>query len=110
MGIQLLILMEQMKRRALLKVLYDKKTKVFEFKENEILYTKSKFSESAFCFVNFSGKVKLVQNTSKLEGNFKGLFKNKTKCIDGTLQLVGSNKIYNLATKVNKKDTKVKKR
>lgn len=95
--------------KSIVKGTYDKKTKVFEFKENEILYTKSKFSESAFCFVNFSGKVKLVQNTSKLEGNFKGLFKNKTKCIDGTLQLVGSNKIYNLATKVNKKIQKSKK-
>jgi hypothetical protein len=65
--------------------------------------------------VNFSGKVKLVENTSKLEGAFKGLFNNKTKCIDGTMSLIGSNKIYNLVNKVNKKiqnskkiDTKTK--
>lgn len=82
---------------------YDKKTKLLTFQENDILYTKSKFSQSSFCFVNFSGKVKLVNNTSKIEGAFKGLFKNKQKCIDGTLALVGSNKIYNLAEKVNKK-------
>lgn len=88
---------------------YDKKNKILTFKENDILYTKSKFSESSFCFVNFSGKVKLVNNTSKIEGAFKGLYKNNKKCIDGTVALVGSEKIYNLANKVNKKIQKSKK-
>lgn len=82
---------------------YDRKSKILSFKEDAILYTKSKFSQSSFCFVNFTGKVKLVQNTSKIEGAFKGLYNNKTQCIDGTLTLVGSNKIYKLAEKVNKK-------
>jgi hypothetical protein len=88
---------------------YDKSKKLFTFQEREILYTKSKFDENSFCFVNFSGKVKLVENTSKLEGAFKGLFNNKTKCIDGTITLIGSNKIYNLVNKVNKKIQKSKK-
>jgi hypothetical protein len=88
---------------------YDKSKKLFTFQEKEILYTKSKFDENSFCFVNFSGKVKLVENTSKLEGAFKGLFNNKTKCIDGTMTLIGSNKIYNLVNKVNKKIQKSKK-
>ena len=88
---------------------YDKTKKLFSFQEKEILYTKSKFDENAFCFVNFSGKVKLVENTSKLEGAFKGLFNNKTKCIDGTISLIGSNKIYNLVNKVNKRLQKSKK-
>jgi len=88
---------------------YDKKSKLFTFQEKDILYTKSKFAESSFCFVNFSGKVKLVDNTSKVEGSFKGLYKNKTKCIDGTVALIGSEKIYNFAKKVNKKIQKSKK-
>ncbi len=88
---------------------YDKSKKLFSFQEKEILYTKSKFNENSFCFVNFSGKVKLVENTSKLEGAFKGLFNNKTKCIDGTMSLIGSNKIYNLVNKVNKRLQKSKK-
>lgn len=88
---------------------YDKKNKIFTFKEDDILYTKSKFSEDSFCFVNFTGKVKLIEKTSKLEGEFKGLFNNKTKCIDGTLTLIGSDKIFNLVTKVNKKIQKSKK-
>lgn len=82
---------------------YDKKQKLLTFQEKDILYTKSKFAQSSFCFVNFSGKVKLIDNNSKIEGDFKGLYKNKTKCIDGTVSLVGSAKIYNLANKVNKK-------
>ncbi len=82
---------------------YDKKQKILTFQEKDILYTKSKFAQSSFCFVNFTGKVKLVDNNSKIDGNFKGLYKNKTKCIDGVVSLVGSSKIYNLASKVNKK-------
>lgn len=82
---------------------YDRKTKLLTFQEKDILYTKSKFSQASFCFINFSGNVKLVNNTSKIDGVFKGLYKNKKKCIDGTIALVGSNKIYSLAEKVNKK-------
>lgn len=87
---------------------YDRKTKQLSFQEKDILYTKSKFSQSSFCFVNFTGKVKLVEKVSKVEGSFKGLYKNKTKCIDGTVALVGSAKIYNLAGRVNKKIQKSK--
>lgn len=88
---------------------YYKKQKILTFQEKDILYTKSKFAQSSFCFVNFTGKVKLVDNNSKIDGNFKGLYKNKTKCIDGVINLVGSSKIYNLASKVNKKIQKSKK-
>jgi hypothetical protein len=88
---------------------YDKKQKIVSFQEKDILYTKSAFAQSSFCFVNFSGKVKLVDSNSKIEGNFKGLYKNKTKCIDGTISLIGSTKIYNLVNKVNKKIQKSKK-
>lgn len=88
---------------------YDKKSKLFSFKENDILYTKSKFNESSFCFINFSGKVKLVDNRSSLEGSFKGFYKNNLKCIDGTIALVGSQKINDLINKVNNKIKKSKK-
>lgn len=88
---------------------YDKKNKMFSFQEEDILYTKSKFDENSFCFINFKGKVKLVENTSKLEGDFKGLFNNKSKCIDGTVALVGSSRIYNLISRLNKKIQKSKK-
>jgi hypothetical protein len=87
---------------------YNNKTKELVFKEDDILYTKSKFTEESFCFVNFSGKVKLSGENTKIEGNFKGLFNNKTKCIDGILQLVGSAKIYKTLNKLNNKIQKSK--
>lgn len=80
---------------------YNKKTKELNFKEESILYTKSTFNEDMFCFINFSGKVKLFENSTKLDGNFNGLYKNKKKCIDGTLTLMGSAKLYKLLDKMN---------
>jgi len=82
---------------------YNRKTKELNFREETILYTKSEFSQDMFCFVNFSGKIKLVESNTKLEGNFKGLYKNNKKCIDGTLALIGSNKLYKLLNKINSK-------
>jgi hypothetical protein len=86
---------------------YNRKTKEISFKEETILYTKSKYSQDMFCFVNFAGKVKLVETNTKLEGNFKGLYRNKKKCIDGTITLIGSNKLYKTLTKLNNKIQKI---
>jgi hypothetical protein len=82
---------------------YNQKTKELSFKEETILYTKSKYNKDMFCFVNFSGKIKLVESNTKIEGNFKGLYNNNKKCIDGTIALIGSNKLYKLLNKINKK-------
>ena len=88
---------------------YDAKTKIFNFKENEILYTKSSFSQNSFCFINYVGKIKLVNKNSKLEGDFTGMFKNKKTCINGTLTLIGSEKIYDKLNMMSKKIEKSKK-
>ena len=82
---------------------YNAKTNILDFKETDILYTKSEFSESSFCFVNFSDKVKLSKGETKIEGNFSGLYRNKKKCIDGTLALMGAEKINKLVNRVNNK-------
>ena len=88
---------------------YNSKTKEINFKEESILYTKSPITSSMFCFVNYYGKIKLVNDNSKLTGDFKGLYQNKKKCIDGTLTLIGSNKLYSLLNKVNNRLQKSKK-
>lgn len=88
---------------------YNEKTKNLKFKEEDVLYTKSPLSDDVFCFVNFSGKVKLTDEKNKIDGDFKGFFKNRTKCIDGTLTLIGSKKIYKLLNKINSKIQKSKK-
>ncbi len=87
---------------------YDAKTKTIKFAEQEILYTKSPISDDMFCFINFTGKVKLVNDNSAMEGAFKGFFKNKTKCIDGTLRLIGSSKLYKRMAKMDAKIQKSK--
>lgn len=88
---------------------YSSKTKELNFREESILYTKSPITPSMFCFVNYSGKIKLVNDNTKLTGDFKGLYQNKTKCIDGTLTLIGSAKLYSLLNKINNKLQKSKK-
>ena len=88
---------------------YNSKTKEISFREESILYTKSPITQNMFCFINYNGKIKLVNDNSKLTGDFKGLYKNKEKCIDGTLTLIGSNKLYSLLNKINNKLQKSKK-
>jgi hypothetical protein len=87
---------------------YDAKTKYLKIKEKNIVYTKSVISDELFCFVNFEGKIKLTSEKAKVEGAFKGLFKNNKKCIDGTLELIGTATVNKLLQKVNKKIQKSK--
>lgn len=84
-------------------------TKKFTFKETNIVYTKSPITKEAFCYVNFSGEVKLNKENSKLDGVFQGFFDNKEKCIDGTMILIGSANIYKKLGKIDKKIQKTKK-
>ncbi len=87
---------------------YNSKTKSFSFKEDRILYTKSPLSKESFCFMNFSGTVDLNKENSQLVGNFKGLFPNKTKCIDGSLKLFAVEKVEKKMTKLNKRIQRTK--
>lgn len=87
---------------------YNANTKILKISEQNIIYTKSTISDELFCFVNFEGKIKLASEKTKIEGDFKGLFKNKRKCIDGTLELIGTATVNKLLQKVNKKIQKSK--
>lgn len=82
---------------------YYSKSKILKFKEESILYTKSNFSKKSFCFINYEGKIKLIDNSTKIDGIFKGLYNNKNSCVDGTISLNGSEKIYNILNKINNK-------
>lgn len=88
---------------------YDKNTKILKISEKDIVYTKSVISKDLFCFINFECKIKLVSERAKINGNFKGLFKNKKKCIDGTLEMIGSPAVQKLMNKINKQIQKSKK-
>ena len=82
---------------------YDEKTKMLKFRETGIIYTKSPISRESFCFIHYQGKIKLTAKTSKISGAFKGRFKDNTTCIDGTLELIGSEKVTTILNKVNTK-------
>lgn len=88
---------------------FNNKTNELVFNEQSILYTKSKIEPSSFCFVNFEGKVKIINQNSKIEGDFKGLFENSQKCIDGEIMLIGNDKLIKQLTKINKKLQKTNK-
>lgn len=94
--------------KNLIKGLYDKKSKQISFNESDILYTKSVVNDDMFCFINFVGKVKLINEKGLMEGTFKGLFKNKQKCIDGSITLMGSGHLYKKMDALNKKIQKSK--
>jgi hypothetical protein len=87
---------------------YNKKNNQFVFEEKEIDYTKSKISQIDFCYVHYTGKVTL-NDKGTLKGNFNGIFKNGTKCVNGSLNLVASAKASARVSKVNKKIQKSKK-
>ena len=85
---------------------YDAQTKEFSFKENDIEYTKSMYLQQDFCYINFSGKLKISQKSSFIKGRFKGLFENNEECIDGEIHLIGSEQLY---LKLNRIDEKIAK-
>lgn len=88
---------------------YDKKNKILKFKEYDIVYTKSKFQKSSFCYVNFNGRLDLNASNAKINDKFVGLYKNESKCISGVIQLVAVEKVIKLVNKVNKKISTSKK-
>lgn len=87
---------------------YDKKTKRIEFKENDIIYTKSSIAEEDFCFLNFKGKLKLNSRKTKIEGDFLGFFSDGSNCINGSLKLIGNETLYKRLNKLNRKIKKTK--
>jgi hypothetical protein len=88
---------------------YSSKTNSFQFREESIIYTKSKIKKESFCYVNYSGKLNLKSNNPKINDDFIGLYQNKSKCVNGIIQLVGTKSIYKLMNKVNNRIQKSKK-
>jgi hypothetical protein len=89
---------------------YNHKTMIFSFVEKEIIYTKSPIDKEDFCFVHFTTKIELNSKNAQMEGKFKGYYKNKQPCIDGTLKLIGSfavNKLLGLAEKKIEKSKEI---
>ncbi|HTO15016.1 MAG TPA: hypothetical protein VLZ83_04560 [Edaphocola sp.] len=82
---------------------YNPKTHAFSFKENEIVYTKSKLSQSIFCYINYSGSIKFKGKEASLTGKFTGNYNNQKPCAKGTLNLWGEDALRNILIKLDKK-------
>jgi hypothetical protein len=66
------------------------KSKNIQFKESDILYTKSEIVPEEFCFVSFKGKFKGETKKKLLEGNFIGIYDDRDTCAIGKLKLVST--------------------
>lgn len=88
---------------------YDEINKQISFKEVEMVYTKSPVSldDFDFCNVYFTSK-RFKLGSDKMMGDFKGLFSDGTKCLDGEIALSSIEKIQKRVTKFTKKVKKSK--
>tara|TARA_R110002072_G_C7955914_1_gene533546 strand:- start:2687 stop:3544 length:858 start_codon:yes stop_codon:yes gene_type:complete len=94
---------------------YNPKSKDIQFKESDILYTKSKSLPDEFCFVSFNGKFKGTSKKKSLTGKFIGIYDDKDTCAVGQVKLVSTKfvekkikKLYKRIEKIEKIDSLVK--
>lgn len=95
--------------RSNIKGRYNAKEKVFSFAEYDIVYTKSPLGEVDMCLINFEGKMRNLEKTKAFSGNFKGLYPDKTACLDGMLIMSGSEQVIERVAKLDRKLQKSKK-
>ena len=94
--------------KSLVAGFYDYEKKVFEFREKDIIYTKSKIDEYDFCFVHFKGKIRNINRRQNLKGSFKGLYSDGTECLSGDIDMMRLEKIIKKAETVDRKIQKLK--
>ena len=82
---------------------YDDKEDLLEFREVDIIYTKSDIQQLDFCNVYFTGKMRRLNGRSKIDGTFKGYYDDLTSCIDGELVMTAAEKIQKRTEKFQKR-------
>lgn len=82
---------------------YDDKENKLEFREVEIVYTKSDIIEQDFCNVYFTGDMRKLNGKSKIDGTFKSYYDDLTSCLDGELVLTAAQKIQKRTEKFQNK-------
>ena len=88
---------------------YNSKSKEIQFKENDILYTKSKFLPDEFCFISFKGKFKGKTKKKLLEGGFVGIYEDRDTCAIGKVKLVSTKFVEKKIKKLYKKVEQIEK-
>lgn len=88
---------------------YNPKNKEIQFKESDILYTKSTFLPDEFCFVSFKGRFKGNTKKKLLEGNFIGIYNDRDTCATGKVKLVSTKFVEKKIKKLYKKVEQIEK-
>ena len=84
---------------------YDDNKRLIEFKEVELIYTKSPVDQQDFCNIHLK-PTKFKLGSTKLFGDFLGKFSDGTECINGEIAM---NSVEKIQKRVNKFTKKVKK-
>ncbi|WP_339849944.1 hypothetical protein [uncultured Dokdonia sp.] len=92
-----------------IKGIYDSENKIFSFAEYDIVYTKSPLGEVDMCLINFEGKMRNLENNKAFSGDFKGLYPDKSSCLDGMLIMSATEEAQARIAKLDKKIQKSKK-
>lgn len=71
---------------------FDDDNNLIEFREVDIIYTKSPIKELDFCYVYFKGDLRKLNGRSTIEGDFKSYYDDLESCINGSLKLEGAEK------------------
>lgn len=71
--------------KSLIKGVFNRKT--LSFKEYKTLYTKAKFNDLDFCYIDFKQKLKKLDDKTTIKGSFQGFFDDNSPCFDGNLTL-----------------------
>lgn len=82
---------------------YNKDSKILNFKETSIIYTKSPVSELDFCYIHFYSDAFRINKSNTLSGVFAGKFSDNTECINGIIRMQKSEKLVKRVTKISKK-------
>jgi hypothetical protein len=88
---------------------YNPKNRNIQFKESDILYTKSKFLPEEFCFISFNGQFKESSKKKLLDGSFIGIYDDKDTCATGKIKLVSTKFLEKKIRKIYKKVEKIDK-
>ncbi|PRP67088.1 hypothetical protein [Nonlabens agnitus] len=88
---------------------YNDNEDTIEFREVDIVYTKSPIKELDFCYVYFTGKLRNLNGRAKIEGNFKSYYDDLQPCINGKMVMQSDEKIERKADKLMSRIEKSKK-
>jgi len=81
---------------------YNVDKNLLSFKEYDIVYTKSPVVQEDFCFVNFNGNVRDLNKVKAFSGDFKGLYTNGERCLDGKIVVNSGQEVRKRVEKIDK--------